>query len=134
MLKQQMKTLESFAFTLDSGGALPSLKIGFAKQGQTAAHVAFLHEDERQHLKHVHAFSALLTRLDADADHQAVASIRGATSLRSIPSETFDRALDEPRPLAATFFADQASLDNPLIHIAVKITTSAFFDLFGIGS
>jgi hypothetical protein len=128
--KANMKKSASWKFEFSIAKDLTPLTVGFGKIGQTAGHIALLHEAPSQRTA-VHGFVALLQGLDETDDAQAIELIRHAPTLRNIDAKHFDLAISQERPHAATFYTSGPSDYQAFVNTTVKLVAAAFFDMFG---
>lgn len=128
--KREMDS-DQFDARVDAGGEDRPILLRFVRVGQTAGYAAFARGREETAEK-LDAVVAFLSRLDADDDAAVIERLRGTEGLSMIDAESWDQARDDTVPLAAAFFTDESSLNDPLIHGLMSLAGAAFFDRMGL--
>ena len=141
--KREMEAAE-FDARIDAGepGGVEPMFLRFKRVGETAAFVAFAPggpeavdeaDADVYDARELRAVMALLTRLDADEDDRVIDELSANPHLAAvIDDEDWAAAREESRPLAATFFVDEAALNDPLLHGLMSLAGAAFFDRLGL--
>jgi len=130
---ETIKSGTGFVTTISISGDDRAITIRFSHVGHTAAFF-MLSYDVNDEPRHIHSLTALLPKLDAAEDRQAIDIVRDHAVLGGIKREAFDKALEVDYPVAASFFADGGSANYPPLHSIIRVLSAAFFGQFGIGS
>ena len=128
--KREMES-DEFDAKVDAGEPFRPLLLRFQRVGQTAGYAAFARGSDAQATK-LEAVVAFLSRLDREDDDRVVDQLQANDNLSVIDPSDWDAARDDTMPLAATFFTDEAALNDPLIHGLMSLSGAAFFDRLGL--
>src|SRR6476661_1852021 len=129
-LKEAMEN-DEFDARVDAEGENEPVLLRFRRVGQTAAYAAFGQgpDDDPERLD---AVLALLGRLDATEDEDALAELERNPHLNEISERDWQSVRADTMPIAAAFFTSEAALNTPLLHGLMRLAGAAFFDRLGL--
>jgi len=128
--KREMES-DEFDAAVDAGEPFRPLLLRFQRVGQTAGYAAFARGSDQEATK-LEAVAAFLSRLDRDDDDRVIDQLVANENLSMIDRTDWEAARTDTMPLAATFFTDEAALNDPLIHGLMSLSGAAFFDRLGL--
>jgi hypothetical protein len=128
--KREMNS-DEFDARVDPGDVYEPVFLRFLRMGETAGYAA-LARGSGETVERLEAVIAFLTRLDPADDQTVIDQLRANPHLAVIQDSDWDAAAQDTIPLAATFFASEAALNDPLLHGLMSLAGAAFFDRLGL--